>query len=130
MECKKSQLLFFPSLGCFLKCHAEGPTALCIYCVERENGMDILTVNKLSLKLPITTVNGRWLLAATRQILPRCIATAVLQRSAAATRRSGTGDGDGDLFWQLSYLFWCPSVPVKCSPAARLRPRTFVFSRQ
>lgn len=46
---------------------------LCIYCVEKESWLGILT--KLSLKLPITTVNGRsraecWLLAATRQILP------------------------------------------------------------
>ena len=30
---------------------------LCIYCVKKESGLGILT--KLSLKLPITTVNGR-----------------------------------------------------------------------
>ena len=57
-ECKKSQLLFYPSLGCFLKCQCRRSYCIVhLLCRERASGLGILT--KLSLKLPITTVNGR-----------------------------------------------------------------------
>ena len=102
---------------------------LCIYCVEKESWLGILT--KLSLKLPITTVNGRssaecWLLAATRQILPAL----TLQCCRALLQPPGGVGGWGWLVLAAGRSILVSQCPSQVQPAARLQPRTFVFSRQ
>ena len=114
-ECKKSQLLFYPTLGCFLKCQCRRSycIVLCIYRVERESAMDILT--KLSLKLPITTVNGRSSSADCWRLHGRSLLYTVLTLQCCRALLQPPGVEGGWWWWWLVLAAFISILVSQCS---------------